>query len=273
MITCVCGLPGVGKSALLAFFAKSLYQTQGRSLLRNCVEAVELLNLKRKHKLTAPTKCPIFSDFEIKFLVDYETYYSTYFINGFYVGLENDDVPIINTPPYSTYFLSEVQRYYDSRKSKTLPDWVSRWFETHRHNHYNIYMDLQRIGLLDLNIRDLGAEFLEVIKMEHSYNSFGFITGTKWYCNKFDSWEDFDVYLTSGKKTANVVTFENRGNIFNCYNSYAYADEFVPGVREDYTYLEHKSEVGSIGDLNAKLRQYYKFDMPDNYRKRSVSTC
>ena len=268
MITVVCGLPGSGKSSLMAKFIKDIYFTEGRKLLNTCCNRVNEINSSRKNKLTLPDKTPIYSDFEVKFLVGYKKYYSTYFINGYYFGLKNDDVPIINVPPFSKVFLTEVQRYYDSRKSKTLPDFVSRLFEMHRHNFYDIYLDLQRIGLLDLNIRDLSARIIEVCNMEHKYDYLGSVTSTTWNCHIFDCWEDFDKYLNGVNKKAKSVEFTNFGDIFKCYDSYSYASEFIPSEKEDFIYLKHKNEVGSVAYVLNKLKKYYDFSMPEGYRRR-----
>ena len=267
MITVVCGLPGSGKSSLMTSFIKDIYFSEGNSLLDMCCEVIDDYNEYREKPLTKPEKPPIFSDFEVNFLVGYEEYYSTYFLNGFYFGLNNDTYPMINVPPYSKIFLSEVQRYYDSRKSKSLPDFVSRLFEMHRHNFWDIYLDLQRIGLLDLNIRDLAARIIEVCNMEHTYNSLGSIVSTTWNCHEFSSWEEFDKYLNSSKKPKiKTLKYYHYGNIFESYDSYNYQSEFIPSEEDNYIYLKHKGEVGTIAYIEDKLKKFYDFSMPTGYR-------
>lgn len=266
MITVVCGLPGVGKSSLMVKFMRDIYFTEGRALLKQSQSQIMMENMRRQTPLTLPTKVPIYSDYEVTFKVGYEKFFSTYFINGFYYGMKNNDVETIPVVPCSKVFLSEVQRYYDSRKSKSLPDWVSRNYEMHRHYGLDVYMDLQRIGLLDLNIRDLSARIIEVCKMEHEYNSQGFIAGTTWTCHEFDNWETFDSYLNGKKVKVNTVKHVYRGNIFKTYNSYAYQSEFFPDEENDFLYLEHKGQVGSVAYVQEKLRKYYEFSMPDGYR-------
>lgn len=268
MITVICGLPGSGKSSLMAKFIKDIYFNEGKSLLDVCCRSIESYNIKRLNKLSMPEKPPIFSDFEVNFLVGYKKYYSTYFLNGFYFGLENNDVPVMHVPPYSKIFLSEVQRYYDSRKSKSLPDFVSRLFEMHRHNFFDIYLDLQRIGLLDLNIRDLAAKIIEVCGMEHETDSLGSIISTTWTCHEFSNWEEFDKYLNGNVKKVKTIKYSNFGNIFNCYDSYNYQTEFIPNEESDYLYLKHKNEVGTVAYIEERLKQYYSFGIPDGYRRR-----
>ena len=270
MITVVCGLPGSGKSSLLVKFMKDIYFSEGQHLLKTCCNYLTAENFNREIKLTLPEKPPIYSDFEVKFLVGYKKYYSTYFINGYYFGLKNDDVPVLYVPPFSKIFLSEVQRYYDSRKSKSLPDFVSRMFEMHRHNFWDIYLDIQRIGLLDLNIRDLAARIIEVLGMEHELDSLGNIISTTWNCHVFDSWEEYETQLnTTKKKKLPIEKFTNYGNIFNCYDSYTYQSEFLPYGSNNYLYLQHKSEVGVIDNVDKNLKKYYELSMPTGYRRHS----
>ena len=268
MITVVCGLPGSGKSSLMTKFIKDIYFNEGKQLLRTCCNRITAINERRENKLTLPEKTPIFSDFEVKFLVGYRKYYSTYFLNGYYFGLHNNDVPVIYLPPFSKVFLTEVQRYYDSRKSKSLPDFVSRLFEMHRHNFYDIYLDLQRIGLLDLNIRDLSARIIEVCDMQHEYDFLGSVTSTTWNCHIFDCWEDFDKYLNGNLKKPKIERVTHYGDIFKCYDSYSYQSEFIPSEEDDFIYLKHKNEVGTIAYIQDKLKRYYDFSMPEGYRKR-----
>ena len=143
----------------------------------------------------------------------------------------------------------------------------------HRHNHYDIYLDLQRIGLLDLNIRDLSARIVEVCGMAHEYNSQGSIVSTTWVCHEFEGWEDFDKYLNGTTRRAKTVRFTNTGNIFSGYDSCNYASEFVPDEREDYIYLKHKNEVGTVAYIQDKLKKFYNFSMPDGYRKSRREVC
>ena len=166
MITTVFGKPGVGKTAFLAYQLQNLYFTQGLNLLDECRDKINAENLNREHLLTLPTQPPIFSDFGVKFLVDYEEEYEPYYINGYYFGMQNKNMQTQFLPPCSKLFLSEGQRYFDSRKSKTFPAFVSAAFEMHRHYGLDIWIDVQRPKLIDANIRELCKKFIEVIKIE-----------------------------------------------------------------------------------------------------------
>ena len=170
MITVIYGLPGAGKGALMTAFVKSIYKNEGRYILKKCKETLAEYNVEFDKQLNEPDRVPIFTDYKVKFLIGYKKYYETYFLNGYYFGLENDNVPVIHVPPFSRVFLTEVQRYYDSRKSSTLKEFVSRLYEMHRHNNIDIYLDLQRLGLLDLNIRDLAKRIILIEELKHEYD-------------------------------------------------------------------------------------------------------
>lgn len=248
MITIITGKPGVGKTALNTFFCEMTYQTEREWLLKSAQARIELINDNREHALTLPISPPIFTNYEVKMHVGYKKWYSPYYVNPYFLGLGNDKLQIINLPPYSKLFISEAQRYYNSRKSQTLPDWVSRWYEMHRHFGIEIYMDVQRGKLIDLNIRELCKKFIEVQRMEHETDGGVNITKTTWYCREFTNSQDYDDYLNSPTNADNVnyqnVTYIYDGNIFESFNSTSCFDEFVPDdvPGADFHYLDYKSK-------------------------------
>lgn len=256
MITVIYGAPGAGKGALMTYFVKTLYQTQGRQILRHCEETINEYNLEFNKKLEPPKRVPIFTDYEVKFRCGYNKYYSTYFLNGYYFGLENEDVPVIHVPPHAKVFLTEVQRYYDSRKSSTLKPFVSRLYEMHRHNNIDIYLDLQRLSLLDLNIRDLAKRIIYIEELSHQKDG-EIILSSTWECKEFANVSDADRYFEDGANTYTNVSFKYDGNIFKCYDSFSNKDKFVP--KEKFNYLEHNN-------LSNDNKQYYDFNMPKAYR-------
>lgn len=263
MITIIFGAPGAGKSSLNTYFLKEQYEKFGPELLEKSKELIDRANEKRVHKLSYPNKPPIFSDFKVKFLVDYEEYFEPYFINGFYAGLPNEKLPTQFVPPGSKIFLSEVQRYYDSRKSQTMPNFISRAFEMHRHYSLDFWLDVQRPTLVDLNIRELCKCFIEVIKMENTLNSVGDVTRSLFRCHEFGCWRDVAQYLETGAKTYKDIVFVNEGNIFECFDSYNYFDEFLPGEEGDFKFLPFLSvaEVKKSPDA-----MFYGLSEPEAYR-------
>ncbi len=256
MITIIYGLPGAGKGCLMTKFVKDIYKSEGRQILRKCKEKIDEYNIEFDKVLNAPDRAPIYTDYEVKFRVGYEKFYSTYFLNGYYFGLENDDVPVIHVPPFSKVFLTEVQRYYDSRKSTSLKPFISRLYEMHRHNNIDIYLDLQRLGLLDLNIRDLAKRIIYIEELTHQMDGYKILSST-WKCKEFASASDADRFFKDGAQTYTDVTFKHEGNIFDSFDSFSNKDKFVPNGK--FNYLEH-------GEVTSENRHYFDFNMPKYFR-------
>ena len=257
MITVIYGAPGAGKGALMTHFIKDIYKSEGRKILNNCIGKIQEYNVEFDKVLNAPEKVPIFSDYKVKFRVGYEKFYETYFLNGYYFGLENENVPVIHVPPFSKVFLTEVQRYYDSRKSSTLKDFVSRLYEMHRHNNIDIFLDLQRLSLLDLNIRDLAKRVIYIEELTHEFDGYKIVSST-WKCKEFASASDADRFFNDGAETYTNVEYKHFGNIFNSYDSFSNKDKFIP--KGKYNYLSHDN-------VNEDNKEYFNFSMPEYYRK------
>lgn len=255
MITVIYAGPGAGKGCLQTHLIEELYKEEGFDVFTDCCAEIEAYNLDNDLKLSKPTKVPFFSDFEVKFKIGYEKYYSTYFLNGFFFGLENDRLPSMYVPPYSKVFLTEVQRYYDSRKHATFPDFVSRLYEMHRHFHLDIYLDLQRLGLLDLNIKELANRFIYIEKLNVIKNNLEQVEGVKWFCREFSSAKDADLYIDEKQNVGKAVIFHHVGDVFENYNSYSNFDKFIPDKYHDYLYMER----------NEKNR-FTEILMPEGYR-------
>lgn len=262
-LTVIFGDPGVGKSALLTSFIRNIYRDHSFEIMQNCCARIEEINAKYKTNLIPPDRVPIFTDYKVKFLVGYEEEYETYFTNGFYAGLPHgEELDTIYLPPFSVVALTEIQRYYDSRK-KNLPDWVSRTYEMHRHYGLDFYFDLQRFMLLDKNIRDNCSRIIEVDKMRHKINEFGGIVSTEWDCREWKDSADCERYLSTGVENFKKVIYGYNGNIFDCYDSYNYKDKFLPPVGKNFTYLSH---VDNVNDVSEKLLHFYDFSEPLKYR-------
>ena len=266
-ITVVFGEPGVGKSSLCSYIAKTLYTTSGVRILRNSISKINYLNTKKEYNLTPPNRIPFYSDHEITFKSGYKKTYSTYFINGFYMALENNNFDSIYIPPCSKVFLSEVQRYYDSRKSSEkdkTPDSISRFYEMHRHYDLDFWLDLQRVKLLDLNIRELANKFILVKRLKNVTNSLGVIIQNVWDTYEFSCWNDLEKYLDKGTPTFVKNRYINKGNIFKTFNSCSYSDEFLPSGKKDFIYLEHlpKSKSDKLATSN-----FYNFDISYGAKK------
>ncbi len=252
-------------------FLMNLYRFEGRKLFENTCARINEINSELGLGFTLPTRVPLYSDFKVKFLVDYETYYEPYFVNGFYVGLSNTDMPVQYLAPGSSVFLSEVQRYFNSRDKRPLPDHVSRNYEMHRHYGVNFYMDVQRAQLVDLNIKDIAEKFIEVQGMEHERDFSGRIISSKFICREFANWRETEQYINTGAKTYEEVVYEHRGNIFRSFDSHTYANEFLPVEGGDFSYLDFKDK-SEILRLKPEERRFYEFREPEGFRTKKKVT-
>lgn len=266
MITIIFGAPGSGKSSLNTYFLKQVYRREGRIRWERAKKLIEKANESRAIPLTVPDKPPIFANYRVKFKTGYEKWFEPYFVNGYYLGLPNDRMPTQFIPPASAVFLGEVQRYFNSRKSQSLPDWVSRFFEMHRHFRIDFYMDVQRPILVDANIREICKHFIEVREMQHEKDASGRIVRTKFYCREFDDWNRVESYLESGEGYRETV-YINEGNIFRAFDSYSYFGEFLPNDGQDFKTLPF---LGREESKTAADAPFYESTEPDAYRAKGA---
>lgn len=213
MITIICGDPGAGKTALMTYFALDFlhYDTDYTS----CLSKIENFNA-RGFTLSTP-KHLVFTDWKVTCNPKANDEVQSYFCNGFYLGMPNNQHPTMFLPPYSKVFLSEAQRYYNSRNYASLSDFVSQLYEQHRHWGMQIFLDCQRSTLIDLNIRGIAARILYVEKLLHDIDCYGRIVSSTWKCRQFDSIYDFDNYLqSSNRDLGKVVEFVYSNETIPC---------------------------------------------------------
>ncbi len=268
MIIIITGKPRVGKTALNAFFLKQEERTQGRVLQKRACEKIAELNAKRTIQLAEPEQAPICSNFDVEFKIGYNKTFKSIWVNPFYIGLPNGKMPTLYLHYGSKIHITEGQRYYDSRESKTLPFWVSRFFETHGHFGFDIYIDVQRGKLIDINIRELSARFIEVQGMKHEYDLLGRVISTKWTCREWDNSQEYEEYIENGVKNYRTTTYENYGNIFNIYDPYSCLDDFVPKEGENFNGFAFVKKDGKVVEVDPK--KYYSNVMPEEYRGKAA---
>ncbi len=263
MITIIFGKSGAGKTSLMTHFMHDVYFREGNALLKKCIGEVTRANETRKTPLTPPTRPPIYADFEVRLHVGFEKWYTPYFINGFYFGFANENMATQYILPYGRIFLSEAQRYFDSRKSGTFPRFAANAFEMHRHYGLDIWMDVQRVGLIDLNIRELCQHFIEVQSIETVESKAGNTEGATWSCREFDCLADVEQYLKTGDKLYRETVYRHDGDIFGSFNSRGHAAEFFPPDGKDFNNLRflHAGELPAAG-----TEEFYRTGEPKGYR-------
>ncbi len=264
MIYIVFGKPGVGKSSFLAAVASTYldFGEKSLSLLQRSRELVAGLNEDAGGKYKLPTVPPVYSNFPIRLGAGTNHASESLYIDGFRLGFENDLVEVIPVFPGSVLFLAEAQRYYNSRKSTGVPDWVSRYYEEHRHFDLTIFMDCQRPGLIDLNIRELVNEYIEITDLRHVYDDSGNIAASEFSLRRFTDWKFVDEYL----KGSDGVPYEDdhfyhEGNIFEIYESKSYFKQFVPATAFS---LRHHPSAEELKN-SAVMDEYYSQTAPPGF--------
>ena len=221
MITIVFGIPGVGKTCYLT--------AEAVKYLNNSTDCLDLL-LKTELQvnelrctglnLSLPKHAPVYTNYDLRVDVGREKICS-YYIDGFHLGFDNPDVDIMPVYPGSKIFLSEAQRYYNSR-NRQLPDWVSRFYEEHRHFGLDIFLDCQRPDLIDANIREIAGEFIEMLKTE-------VIAGqTIFHYRRYTSWSELEKCREGLRILPEIETKVIPFVVFDYFKSCCYFNEFVP---------------------------------------------
>jgi hypothetical protein len=220
MIRLIFGNPGCGKTSLLAALACADMTDNAREYLLPCRKEIGVLN-GGGYNLTVPDKHVVFANINIISQSVTMLPRRSWYVNPAKIGLYNGAFPTAFLPPYAQIYISEAQKYYNSREYKKLADAVSRWYETHRHNGHNVTLDCQRSTLIDLNIRGIAEEFIEPLSLKHTYDRAGGLIGSEWRCIVLNSCYDADRYLQSGEppKNSERRVYTYKGDIFKTYDS------------------------------------------------------
>lgn len=255
MLVGIFGLPGVGKTALNTHFLIDGYMREGEYRLESAVAAIKGYARDRHRLFTLPDKPPYYATYDVNFLVDYEEYFTPYTFNPYYFGFANDSLPVMRLAPYAQVHIMEAQKYFDSRQSSTFPSWTSRAWETHRHFRIDMYYDVQRIDLVDLNIRRITEVYYCVLGMENIYRKNGSLEKSLFHVLRFEGYNEVNDYLNYGKGgTPQVI--EHKGNIFDCYNSFDCADDFIPTAGEDFEYISRGDGGERAREINGSAEPY-----------------
>lgn len=244
MIIEIVGKPGAGKTALNTLFIYLEQKNNGRILQERSMGTILKFNQQRKENekpLTLPTKAPIYSNYKTKIKTGYKEVFEPYLLNPYKLGVPTPQTAdkIQYMLPYSRLHVTEGRKYWDGRESSSMPDNVSQFFETHRHNYMTIIIDVQRGKALDLNIRENATKFIEVQFMRKDKDAYGRIIRCTWYCKEFYSLQDYEAYVIgkAGYYCRNAK-FVYEGNIFEFFDSRNRQTDYIPTGKNDYSMLE-----------------------------------
>lgn len=220
MIIIICGKPGAGKTSLLACLATRAMTIDSREAVKKAISVINVLNDNGYH-FNYPEEHVCYTNFYCSnHGIRWYAPRVSYDLDGVDFGLEDDEHITKNIFPSSSLFFMESQSFLDSRKSRFFRQSVSRAYENHRHWGLNIYLDAQRATLIDLNVREIAGEIIEVQKIKIKRKA-GKIVECKWLTRIFDASSIYEKYLETGKCDGNFVTREYvfPGDIFKCYVS------------------------------------------------------
>jgi DNA-binding GntR family transcriptional regulator len=139
--------------------------------------------------------------------------------------------------------------------------------EQHGHNGYDIYIDVQRPMLIDVNIREL-AEFTEIRKKESKDGK------TIWHVRNIPGSAELDRYIASGKKDTTCYTEEKvviDYDVHQCYDHQMCKPKFFEGyLRQDFDTIEAEPIEESLEGYIKYLQEVDDELPPGFYRKEAV---
>ncbi len=267
MLIFLTGIPGAGKTAgLTKFLVEKLSQTGFEDYLKLKREQKKMerggfvVDLPPQHHLC-------YSDYTVKYFN-----LKPYYVDGFQLGMPNPFFKTANIPPYSTIFLDEAQRYYDSRMSKFIREEVYLWYQFHRHNDYTVFLACQRITDIDIKIRTLGQRFICLDEVSVKENEYGMITKCIWKGKEFSSCDCAEKYTMSkdeykNKDTGKDFEMSCDFNIFNCYNSKSCRPFFYKGkYNVPYDYYSENGYEFTL-DSFVEFNDRHLFTAPQGFFK------
>ena len=265
MITIIFGVPGAGKTALLTHLANMA--AFDRERFRACKREILVKNANG-FNLSVPFHC-VAANYDITFQ---KFGYSPRFarrINPFRLGFDNANVKTHFVVPHEFIAITEGQKYYNSRAGgkASFPVWIARFFEQHRHDDLDIYIDVQRPMLIDVIIRDL-AQFIEIQKLDIKTDKFGKICSLKWTVRYMENAKMFDRYMDSGgkdKDTYKESTIIADYNVFELYDSQSCKPKFYAGHFDEDFDLNYSQPLENTKDGYIEALLKYDDEMPENF--------
>ena len=126
---------------------------------------------------------------------------TSYACDPFHIGLYMDDWYTDLYPPYSTIFIPEIQRVYNSYNAEKIRPRVYGFWETSRQYGISLVGDCQRYMMVAKPLRDIINRFIVLTKeVEHVKDLKGNVIGHKLYVLEFNSNKDIEHWGATGKK-------------------------------------------------------------------------
>ncbi len=226
---------GAGKSSLMVHFADKYLKTQDVQRWELSEKIIRDLNTRRKTPLSFPSKTPVSTNLSLKLKDRNGNEFIPATVKGKNIGISNDKETYKYLFPASLLIIDEAHNEFCS-KGGELPKGQRDFFNKRRHNRLNILLAAPRAVLINKDIRNTGARFIEVRKQAHEKDQYNRIHKTTWYCREFLDKTALEEYLsTDGLSGAYAeTTYEHNGNIFDLYDSFAFVEDFMPPEGADF---------------------------------------
>ncbi|HCH74496.1 MAG TPA: hypothetical protein DEV87_04870 [Clostridiales bacterium] len=268
MITIIFGVPRVGKTCYMThILTETAFDRERNRAMRTAI--TDKIN-GGFERLTIPQHC-VSANYDLtmkKF--GYSPRYNR-LINPYRLGYANEHVKTHFNFPYEAIGIDEAQKYLNSRAYANFPEWQSRWYEQHGHNHLDIYLAAQRPKLIDVNIREL-ARFEEIVRLDKFYDRNGRIKRLKWVIREIDNCAALEAYMESGKKDRSLYALKTVTadyNVFDCYKSTSCEPEFYRGHMSENFDLKISEPIEDSYKGYIKYQKEHEETMPKGYLKKS----
>lgn len=268
MISIITGKPGSGKTLFAVYLMYLDTILNGYDhYLKSCKE-IEELN-KNGYNFNYPKQKHVtYFNGQARFSPNGHLPKTTYMLDPWELGLPSQDRDVQLVFPFSKIYIDEAQRYYNSRLSYLFPDFVSRFFELHRHYGLDITLIAQRGGLIDLNIRELAEKLYYIEDLKLVKDSLGNMVSATWIIREFGSNADLEKYVNGNKELGEERIYTCSENLFKFYNTRFYKFLFLNRV-ENREFLDKSLNPFKYNpEICNKLSQLYSATAPENFYKK-----
>ena len=263
MITVISALPGFGKTLLFSYLMAQKTCVEGYDLYRNSCKFIEKYN-NNGFKFSYPKQKHVtYFNGHARISVMGRPVKIPYVLNPWYLGLPTKESEVDLVFPGSVLFIDEAQRYYNSRMSYYFPDYVSRFYEMHRHYRLTIYLIAQRAGLIDKNIRSIAQEFIYIDRLEKEEDSLGNLIQAKWYIHRFNCYSDLEKYEEGNKELGTEDIIVCNENLYKFFDTHFFEFLYLNG-NQDFS-QEWLRPYRLMPDICEKLKEVWSATPPPTF--------